>query len=389
MMVLTSDIGCEVAVQKRAGLSSEMVPQAHARIIATDEVAASSATAVSNAVARFSVFLSNYNHGRYLPEALDAILEQSIQPHEIYLIDDGSTDGSPQIIDEYACRYANVRSIKLAYNRGFMANLEEFLATTDAEYIYMAAADDVVLPGLFEKSLAMLQRFPAAGLCSASSLLMSLDGKNLGRIATHEPARTPCFIPPEVANRLLMRRDGWFMGNTTIYRRSALRRIGDFDAPLAGFADGFACRVIAATCGACYIPDVLAYWRRSPEGMAGQMTRNAEVARAIADRASILVRERYASDFAPGYGERLHRRLLYQGAVAATQWADGSRAYLEQLLGPLRPVDRAALAFIKATPLGKQRLAMAYLALRLRPHDVVDRLAMALRGETPPGSRLK
>ena len=355
-------------------------------VSADSETVASAA--VHQAAAHFSVFLSNYNHVRYLPFALDAILQQSLQPREIYLIDDASTDGSQRVVEAYAARHPRIRLVMHQRNCGVMANLAEWLADNSDDFVYFAAADDVILPGMFEKSLAMLTRFPAAGLCSASSLLMSLDGQDLGRIATHAPARAPCYVPPEAAKQILMRRDSWFMGNTALYRRSALRRVGGFDAPLAGFADGFACRVIAATCGACYIPEALAYWRKSPDGMAGQATGNAELARAIADRAAYLVQERYADVFPPGYAKRLRRRLLYQGAASASHWNKNSRRDLELLLQPLSLLDRLCLMAADALPFGQRWLVTTYLQLRLRPRDVFDRLGLVLSEARPAGRRL-
>lgn len=360
---------------------NQVVPLRKGVTIATD-------AAVRQAAARFSVFLSNYNHGRFLARALDAILQQSVQPREICLIDDGSTDGSAAIIDNYASRHSHIRAVKHAQNRGVMVNLSEWLAANDDEFVYMAAADDVILPGLFEKSLAMLCQFPLAGVCTASSLLMSVEGENKGRIATHAPCDVPCYIPPEAAKRILMRHDGWFMGNTAVYRRSALRRAGEFDVKLGGFADGFACRVIAAMQGACYLPETLAYWRRSPDGMAGRMVSDPEVSRAVAERAAVLIRGRLREVFSRGYEERLRRRLLYQGALAAMAWNDRSRSHLEILLRPLSAVDRASIALTNRLPFGRRWFMTSYLALRLRPLDVLDRFGLALRGASPPGRRL-
>jgi len=56
-----------------------------------------------------SVIMSNYNHSRFLPEALDAIVNQSRQPDEFIIIDDASTDNSVEIIQSYASRYPFIK----------------------------------------------------------------------------------------------------------------------------------------------------------------------------------------------------------------------------------------------------------------------------------------
>lgn len=60
-----------------------------------------------------SIIVSVYNKERYLHDALDSFLDQDLAPeaYEILCVNDGSTDGSLQILDDYAARYENVRVI--------------------------------------------------------------------------------------------------------------------------------------------------------------------------------------------------------------------------------------------------------------------------------------
>ena len=199
---------------------------------------------------RFSVFLSNYNHGRFLPRALEAILAQSVQPREIYLVDDGSTDDSAKIIRRFAAQNPVIRPVFRERNQGFMANVLDWLRTVKDEYIYISAADDVVLPFLFAKSLAMLTRHPEAGLCSALSTLIDERGHDLGLFPSPLPSRTPCYLTTADVARFLLPHGGWFMGNTVIYRRAALAAAGGLDRKLKSFADGRLSFSAAKSCAA-------------------------------------------------------------------------------------------------------------------------------------------
>ena len=259
---------------------------------------------IDAAAARFSVFLSNRNHACFLPMALEAILAQSVQPREVYLVDDGSTDNSASIIRQFAARNPVIRPIFREQSRGFITNVIAWLQLAEDEYLYIAAADDVVLPGFFEKSLAMLVNHPRAGLCSAFSGLIDESGNDLGILKTPYPSPTPCYIPPAEAARRLMRDDAWFMGNTVIYRRPALQDVGGFDNGLQSFADGFACRAVALTHGACFLPAVLAHWRRMDTGMAGQTNRNVIDTLKIAGRAKELMTKTHVHHFPQGYARR-------------------------------------------------------------------------------------
>src|SRR3954468_19523305 len=115
--------------------------------------------------ADLSVFLANYNHARYLPRALDAVLSQSVRPREVIVLDDASTDDSPRILSEYAQQHDNVRVVRNDRNRGVVANYNRGIAMAQGKYLFLAAVDDYVVPGFFEKALAQLEANPQAGMC--------------------------------------------------------------------------------------------------------------------------------------------------------------------------------------------------------------------------------
>src|SRR5204863_214534 len=64
---------------------------------------------VEPAMPPLSVILPNYNHAGFLPRALDAVLGQSFADFELVAVDDGSTDGSVELLDDYARRGRRVR----------------------------------------------------------------------------------------------------------------------------------------------------------------------------------------------------------------------------------------------------------------------------------------
>ena len=55
-----------------------------------------------------SVVVPNYNHAELLPHCLDALLKQTLQPLEILVVDDGSTDGSVALIEGYCQRHPHI-----------------------------------------------------------------------------------------------------------------------------------------------------------------------------------------------------------------------------------------------------------------------------------------
>lgn len=95
---------------------------------------------------RVSVVVNNYNYGRFVGRAVDSALQQSSPPHEIVVVDDGSSDGSLEAIEEIARRHPTVRVVAKqnggqlsAFNAGFTASTGEVVCFLDA--------DDEYLPG--------------------------------------------------------------------------------------------------------------------------------------------------------------------------------------------------------------------------------------------------
>ena len=325
--------------------------------------------AILEASERCAVFLPNFNHGRFLTYALDALLAQSVPAHAIHVVDDGSTDDSPRIIADYAARHPRILARLHAENRGVVRRMSEWLAQAEAEFVLFAAADDVVMPQLIERSLALLLAHPRAGLCSALTRLLDEDSSDLGPYDTPIPLRASGYIPPEQAAQILMRDDSWFLGNTTIYRRAALEPFGGFDPRLAGFSDGFVSRAIALAFGACFIPCHLAYWRRMQAGFATQTLANAETARQVADHAVALMEGPHRDVFPGGYAHRWRRRWIFGAAVACSreQGRKGRTRSLNALFGPDNAVKRLLLALLARVP---SAVVSPLLLVVMRPWDV-------------------
>jgi glycosyltransferase involved in cell wall biosynthesis len=327
-----------------------------------------------------SVFMPNYNHAAFLPTALDALLVQTLAPDRIYIVDDASTDQSRAIIEDYANRHPGVIvPIFLEKNRGCISNIRQWLANDRSEFIFFAAADDAIFPTLLEKSVALLQKFPSAGVCSAYSRHMDKNGKDLGRFPSWGPLQKSGYISPEQADRFLTTYDSWFMGTTTVYRGSILRSIG-FDNLLDGFADGLTCRVISLRNGACFIPLELASWRIMGTGIAAQDLANPAIVHRTVERVNFLMRNTYKGLFSEQHIKRWTNRWLFWAVAAAYHRSAKEQAkILNELLRPFSIYKRITLRIIShAIAPYFQRCARLLAFLLLRPFDIVPALKRRL-----------
>lgn len=93
------------------------------------------------ALLTFSVVVTNYNYREFVAEAVDGALAQTRAPHEVIVVDDGSTDGSPDYLRE---RYGHDPRVKLlcGENGGQLAAFQRGLAAVEGELVCFLDADD-------------------------------------------------------------------------------------------------------------------------------------------------------------------------------------------------------------------------------------------------------
>jgi glycosyltransferase involved in cell wall biosynthesis len=166
-----------------------------------------------------SVLMPVYNAGRYLSVAVESILRQSYGDFEFIIINDGSDDGSLEILNRYADSDARILLVSRE-NKGLVKSLNEGLSIARAPFIARMDADDISLPNRFEKQVAFLETNPQT-VCVGGAFRM-IDEK--GRFLT-------TLIPPlsdDDIQKLAL------SGHTTIchpcamIRRNALLEVGGY-----------------------------------------------------------------------------------------------------------------------------------------------------------------
>ena len=107
----------------------------------------------------FSIIIPVYNVAPYLRECLDSVLKQTFTDWEAICVDDGSTDGSGAILDEYAAKDKRFRVIHQA-NAGVSAARNAALDVVIGEYICFVDADDVVNNNFLDVFRMMMKEHP-------------------------------------------------------------------------------------------------------------------------------------------------------------------------------------------------------------------------------------
>ena len=131
-----------------------------------------------------SVVMPVRDGARFLREALDSTLAQPLEDFELIVVDDGSTDATPEILADAARRDARVR-VQRQEPGGLTVALNTGCASAQAPLIARMDADDVMLPDRLERQVAYLEAHPEVALLGGGIVLVDESGTEIDR----EPGR--------------------------------------------------------------------------------------------------------------------------------------------------------------------------------------------------------
>ena len=156
--------------------------------------------------------------------AIESVLGQSIVRTEIIVVNDGSTDSTPQVLEHYKPQINVIHRP----NGGLCAARNTGLRAASGEYIALLDADDVWRPGRLSQTVGALDRNPTSVLAFSDYLPMTASGQIL------EPS---CAGSVPTHHDLLTR--GWpILPSAVTLRRSALEKVGGFCEEFKGCAAG-------------------------------------------------------------------------------------------------------------------------------------------------------
>jgi alpha-1,3-rhamnosyltransferase len=200
-----------------------------------------------------SVVVPSYNHARFVEATLRSIMKQTLRPAELIVIDDGSSDGSPAVIERVLNDCPFPSELITRNNRGLSATLNEGLERTRGDYFAYLGSDDLWLPDFLKSRVRLLQSRTNAVLAYGHAYFV--DEQNQIVDCTADWAR---YTDGDVREMLLQTTGP--MSPTVLYRRGALERqrwneeskLEDYDLYLRLSAEGpFA-----------FDPEISSAWRR-------------------------------------------------------------------------------------------------------------------------------
>ncbi|MGI4831850.1 MAG: glycosyltransferase family 2 protein [Janthinobacterium lividum] len=275
-----------------------------------------------------------HNHAPFLRAALDSIRQQDYPALEVWLVDNGSTDGSPALLRAYAQANPGWHLLLLPENLGNCRAFNQAFWQSRGEFVVDFATDDVLLPQRLRQQVALFQALPTDyGMVYSNCELLSESGQSLG----------PYYRLSSAGGRLPQPASGWVFADvlarffistpTMLLRRACLAALGGYDERLS--YEDFDFWVRASRDWRFQYQDVVTTRKRlHPRSLSAQTTRyyNPHLASTLAVCAKALDLCRTPAEY-----RALARRLRYEllHALRRRQWAEARTAarLLVQVVG--------------------------------------------------------
>lgn len=295
-----------------------------------------------------TVGITSYNQRDYLRQAIDSVLAQTLPAAEILIVDDASTDDSPQLITAYAAQYPErVRPLLLAQNGGVNAARNHVLAAATGDYLAFLDGDDRWRPAKLARAAERLLAADRPDAVFDNFVFTAAAGETLFVWATQQR-------PPE--GHLLRQVLTLDLPRTTLFRSEVVptalwRAAGPYDPSFLIYGDwDVRIRQAAVVPRYGYVDEVLSEYRRHGAGLSAHSVEKhlAAVDKVEAKYAGLIARLQAGGDDIHGGLARWRAKLLRRAAynVAAGR-APGRRAaalgYYRRSLAYARVLDAPVL----------------------------------------------
>lgn len=298
-----------------------------------------------------SVIVPAYNVRSYIEQVLVSVKSQSLQGFEVLVVDDGSTDGTAEVVKPFCDR--DSRFVLLQKPNGGLSSARNYgIRHARAPYIALLDGDDVYKPEKLVTHVDVLDRTPDVGVVYSASRAIREDGRPTFMSLSGKPIISDPL-------RALLYKNFIGHGSNAVFRRCIFDEVGEFDEGLRSSEDIDFWLRIAATGRWRFqrVPQILCCYRVRPSGLSfnvAQMQRSHEqVLEAAARRSPEVVAPVLPTAYAYMYRYLARLSLTSGDAEQARHFID--RAWsADRSIFYRDPRSLLTLVSVRLAPLSKQ-----------------------------------
>lgn len=309
---------------------------------------------------KVTVLMAVHNGDKYLREAVDSILAQKFRDFEFLIVDDGSTDGTAEVLGRYSD--PRIRIVTNEENIGLTKSLNKGLGLARGEYVARIDADDYAYPERLERQVSYLEENEGVGLLGTNAVFMDEGGRIISPFYGQE-------VPKDVGGLLI--KHNMFCHSSVMLRKGCLKEAGWYSEDLPYAQDYDLWLRISEKCDVTVLDETLCRNRVTPESISVRK-RHLQVwcekiarDRALARRG--LAQEGVQSPDTIAQTEVSARQLSenYFEVGRKYGWSSGSSTLLKYLVRAVRldPTNPKPWIYLIASP-----LRLAWYILRCVRH---------------------
>ncbi|MDB5697216.1 MAG: hypothetical protein JWN69_20 [Alphaproteobacteria bacterium] len=208
-----------------------------------------------------SVVIPARNAALYLSDALESLAAQTFDDFEIIVVDNGSTDQTADILNQWLRREPRLRVLSVA-RPGLAAALNAGIAEARAPLIARLDADDVALPDRLARQYRVFAERPELGLLGSAVELVDRHGRKIGE--RHRP------LTDDDLRRFQLNGSG-FVHSTVMYRRDVFDRAGGYRVGLNCVEDYDLWLRMSEVTEIANLPDILVHYRIHASSMSSRL----------------------------------------------------------------------------------------------------------------------
>ncbi len=170
-----------------------------------------------------TVLMSVYNGMPYLKDAIDSILQQTFTDFKFLIFDDASTDGTSQVLVQYAQKDSRIQIVTNDRNYGLGTNLARGVEMAQTPWIARMDADDIAVPNRLELQLNYVRRHPDISVLGGYAIEIDRHGQIVGERkfpTSHQQIKKLVWTNP-------------FSHGTVLLHRESMLKVGSYSSKLA------------------------------------------------------------------------------------------------------------------------------------------------------------